>query len=179
MVYAADYTWSSTSDGVLSDSTSGCVLDWQPITLAGTVTISSSAPQLLLPFLLLIGGSLAEVVPTFEYRDPNTGEVLTCEKCPPGTHMAARCTATTQTQCVPCKEQHFTELYNYLPRCLYCNNFCTDNQEVETECSAVKNRVCRCKEGFYWANDFCIRHSECEPGQGVQTKGMCLSKDKK
>ncbi|KAG7229389.1 hypothetical protein INR49_012780 [Caranx melampygus] len=85
--------------------------------------------------------------------------------------MTAYCTATTQTQCAPCKDHHFTELYNYLPRCLYCNNFCTENQEVETECSAVRNRVCRCKEGFYWVNDFCVRHSECEPGQGVLTQG--------
>lgn len=85
--------------------------------------------------------------------------------------MTAHCTATTQTECAPCQGEHFTELWNYLPRCLYCSNFCFDNQEVETECSPVSNRVCRCKEGFYKTSDFCIRHTECGPGQGVQTKG--------
>ncbi|XP_071324750.1 tumor necrosis factor receptor superfamily member 6B-like [Trachinotus anak] len=132
--------------------------------------------MLLLPMLFLLsdafrGPSMVESVPTFEYLDRYTGESLTCDKCPPGTHMTAHCTSTTPTQCAPCRSHHFTELWNYLPRCLYCNNFCTENQEVETECSAVSNRVCRCKEGFYWASDFCIRHSECEPGRGVQMKG--------
>ncbi|XP_022609196.1 tumor necrosis factor receptor superfamily member 6B-like [Seriola dumerili] len=128
--------------------------------------------MLLFPLLFLFCGSSAGgSVPTFEYRNPFNGDSLTCDKCPPGTHMTAQCTATTPTQCAPCKSHHFTELWNYLPRCLYCANFCTENQEVETECSAVSNRVCRCKEGFYWTNDFCMRHSECEPGQGVQTKG--------
>lgn len=100
-----------------------------------------------------------------------TGEVLTCNKCPPGTHMKEHCTATTHTQCAPCRADHFTELWNYLPRCLYCSTMCTENQEVEEECSPVSDRVCRCKEGFYWNNDFCATHAECAPGYGVQTKG--------
>lgn len=86
--------------------------------------------------------------------------------------MAAHCTPSTSTKCVPCEENHFTELWNYLPRCLYCGNFCYENQEVETECSATSNRVCRCKEGFYSSSDFCFRHSECKPGLGVKNKGM-------
>ncbi|XP_069393293.1 tumor necrosis factor receptor superfamily member 6B-like [Paralichthys olivaceus] len=126
--------------------------------------------------LLLLSGVLSAVpavepLHTFQYRSPVTGEDLTCTQCPPGTHMTARCTASTPTQCAPCRKEHFTKLWNHLSRCLYCDNFCTDNLEVETECSPVSNRVCRCKEGFYWASDFCVQHSECEPGNGVQTKG--------
>ncbi|XP_044063130.1 tumor necrosis factor receptor superfamily member 6B-like [Siniperca chuatsi] len=132
--------------------------------------------MLLLPVLFLLSGVLrgvlaVESVPTYEYRDPFTGESLICDKCPPGTHMAAHCTATTPTKCAPCIADHFTELWNYLPRCLYCSNFCNGNQEVEKECSTVSNRVCRCKEGFYMIDDFCVRHSECGPGSGVQIKG--------
>ncbi|AWO96889.1 putative tumor necrosis factor receptor superfamily member 11B-like [Scophthalmus maximus] len=133
--------------------------------------------MLLLPALFLLSGVLCAVpvavesVPTFEFRNQLTGEILTCAKCPPGTHMTAHCTASTPTGCAPCRSEHFTELWNYLPRCLYCNNICSENQEVETECSPMSNRVCRCTDGFYWANDFCVRHSECEPGQGVQAKG--------
>lgn len=91
--------------------------------------------------------------------------------CPPGTHMAAHCTANRRTECLPCAEHQYTELWNYLPRCIYCNNVCYDNQEVELECSAMNNRVCRCKPGFYSANDLCRRHSECQPGLGVKTNG--------
>uniref|UniRef100_A0A665SWX7 TNFR-Cys domain-containing protein n=2 Tax=Echeneis naucrates TaxID=173247 RepID=A0A665SWX7_ECHNA len=113
----------------------------------------------------------SEPVPTFSHRDPRTGETLVCEKCPRGTHMTAHCTASTPTRCERCGEHQFTEMWNYLPRCLYCDNFCTDNQEVEVPCSPSSNTVCRCKQGFYWIGDFCVRHSECEAGQGVVTTG--------
>ncbi|XP_041811941.1 uncharacterized protein LOC121620070 [Chelmon rostratus] len=117
-------------------------------------------------------------------QDPSTGETLICAKCPPGTHMAAHCTAATVTRCAPCKGELYTEPWNYLPcsicgppRCLYCNNFCYEKQEVEKEyCSWTRsNRVCRCKEDFCCADNFCIRHTECGPGHGVQTKGTSQS----
>ncbi|XP_062278894.1 tumor necrosis factor receptor superfamily member 11B-like [Scomber scombrus] len=132
--------------------------------------------MLLLPALVLLsdilcGASAGEVAPKYEHTDHLTGKTLLCDKCPPGTHMTAHCTTTKSTQCKQCRENHYTELWNYLPRCLYCNNLCLGNMEVEKECSAVSNRVCRCKEGFYWTNDFCMRHLECGPGYGVQTKG--------
>lgn len=133
-------------------------------------------PQLLLLFLLppfaLCSSSVEESVPTYEHQDPSTGTTLLCTKCPPGEHMVAHCTPSMPTKCVPCGENHFTELWNYLPRCLYCSNFCYENQEVEKECSATSNRVCRCKGGFYWSSGFCFRHSECKPGMGVETEGI-------
>ncbi|RVE62392.1 hypothetical protein OJAV_G00156640 [Oryzias javanicus] len=122
---------------------------------------------LLLPALLCEANSL----PTYKYHDPSTGKILTCKKCEPGKYMAAHCTATTDTKCLPCKANHYTELWNYLPKCLYCNNICTRNQEVEMECSATNNRVCRCKQGYFMKDDFCVSHSECGLGHGVQTKG--------
>ncbi|XP_026225910.1 tumor necrosis factor receptor superfamily member 11B-like isoform X2 [Anabas testudineus] len=132
--------------------------------------------MLFVPVLFLLSGVLCaslvvDSVPTYEHTNRITGQVLTCDMCPPGTHMTAHCTATTPTQCAPCRRDHYTELWNYLPRCLYCSTFCTENQEVVKECSAVSERVCQCKEGFYWNDDFCARHSECGPGHGVQKKG--------
>ncbi|XP_037310159.2 tumor necrosis factor receptor superfamily member 6B-like [Pungitius pungitius] len=125
--------------------------------------------MLFLPVLLLL--SCVESTPTFDYQDSFSGDVLTCDKCPPGTHITDYCTATTPTACAPCRRQHYTELWNYLPKCLYCSNFCTENQEVETECTETSNRVCRCKDGFYLTGDSCVRHKKCPPGRGVQTKG--------
>lgn len=144
----------------------------------GLMTWMMFSLQFLVPVLfllsssLLCGASAVKSVTTYERQDPSTGETLICDKCPPGTHMTEHCTANTRTKCAPCIEDHFTALWNYLPRCLYCNNFCYENQEVEKECSATGNRVCRCKEGFYLSDDFCIRHSECKPGLGVKTKGI-------
>ncbi|XP_068425780.1 tumor necrosis factor receptor superfamily member 6B-like [Clinocottus analis] len=125
--------------------------------------------MLLFPFLLLLSG--VESTPTFTHRDSLTGEALICDKCPPGTYMKAYCTASTRTECAPCRSHHFTELWNYLPKCLYCNNLCVENQEVETECTATSNRVCRCRDGFYMTGDSCSRHRACGPGHGVLNKG--------
>ncbi|KAM4580042.1 uncharacterized protein PAE49_005086 isoform 2-T2 [Odontesthes bonariensis] len=133
------------------------------------MSVLSLAVLFLLP-VALFGATASDPAPTYERHDPTTGKTLICEKCEPGTHMEAHCTATTPTKCMPCRSGHYTELWNYLPRCLYCNNICTQNLEVETECSPLSNRVCRCKEG-YWMKDFCIRHSKCGPGHGVQIKG--------
>ncbi|XP_017265396.1 tumor necrosis factor receptor superfamily member 6B [Kryptolebias marmoratus] len=129
--------------------------------------------MLSLTVLILLHGvtSASEPAPTYSHQDPFTGQTLMCDRCPPGTHLAAHCTATTPTKCSPCRSDHFTELWNYLSRCLYCNNICTQNQEVDIECSSVNNRVCRCKPGFHMIDDFCIRHSECGAGYGVQSKG--------
>nr|XP_020490230.1 tumor necrosis factor receptor superfamily member 6B-like [Labrus bergylta] len=128
--------------------------------------------MLILPVLLLFSAVPRSVSdPTYERVDPLTRESLLCNMCPPGTHMSAHCNATTQTVCKPCSNEHFTEMWNYMPKCLYCNTFCQGNMEVEKECSAVNDRVCRCEEGYYKRYDFCVRHTECGPGHGVHTKG--------
>ncbi|XP_054898112.1 tumor necrosis factor receptor superfamily member 6B-like [Poeciliopsis prolifica] len=131
------------------------------------MSVLSQLVMLLLPGIIFC----TEQDPTYEHRDRVTGEILLCNKCEPGTYRTAHCTATRQTQCRQCQSDHFTELPNYLSRCLYCNNFCSQNQEVEIECSPVSNRVCRCKAGFYMMEDFCIRHTECGSGYGVQAIG--------
>ncbi|XP_061675969.1 tumor necrosis factor receptor superfamily member 6B-like [Syngnathoides biaculeatus] len=133
-------------------------------------------PPLLLLLLLLLCGvhchdSASESPPTYKHRDPSTGETLACNKCPPGTRMSAHCTAAAQTQCAPCRDEHFTELWNYLPKCLYCSDSCSGDKEVEVECSPRRNRVCRCKEGLHMTGDYCNRHSECARGHGVLTRG--------
>uniref|UniRef100_A0AAZ3Q5Y2 TNFR-Cys domain-containing protein n=1 Tax=Oncorhynchus tshawytscha TaxID=74940 RepID=A0AAZ3Q5Y2_ONCTS len=96
--------------------------------------------------------------------------LLTCHRCPPGHHMSAHCTATTQTVCTPCPSGHYTQYWNYLHKCLYCGTFCGEHQVVKEECSVLNDRVCECKGGYYWDADFCIRHgvSFC---YGVKRRG--------
>ncbi|XP_056142793.1 tumor necrosis factor receptor superfamily member 6B-like [Lampris incognitus] len=109
--------------------------------------------------------------PTYQRRDPPSGEQLTCAMCPPGTHMAAHCTATTPTTCAPCPANHFTDLWNYMPKCLYCNLLCGEDEEAERECSPRHNMVCRCKPGYYSNAGICFKHSRCGRGYGVKTNG--------
>ncbi|KAG5857063.1 tumor necrosis factor receptor superfamily member 6B-like isoform X1 [Anguilla anguilla] len=125
---------------------------------------------LVVMFLAVVTDATTISVPTYERHDPVTGVTLTCNRCPPGYHKHADCTATRETQCVPCKPRHFTQHWNYLSKCLYCNNFCGENEFVKQECSPLTNRVCECKEGYYHNHGFCIRHTRCPSGQGVELK---------
>ncbi|XP_052003484.1 tumor necrosis factor receptor superfamily member 11B-like [Xyrauchen texanus] len=130
----------------------------------------------LVVMMLALGiyASTAEV-PTYQLEDPATGRILTCTRCPAGYHMRSHCTPTQDTVCSRCPEHHFTQFWNYLPKCLYCSTFCVENQYVKKECSPTNNRVCECQEGYYWQADFCIKHTECPSGYGVQKNGTVHS----
>uniref|UniRef100_A0A3Q0RU39 TNFR-Cys domain-containing protein n=1 Tax=Amphilophus citrinellus TaxID=61819 RepID=A0A3Q0RU39_AMPCI len=94
--------------------------------------------------------------PAHEDQDPITGETL---KCSVSTHVSAHCTATAPTQRAPCRSGHFTSLWNHLS----CSSICAGSQEVETGSSQTADGMCRCKDGFYWDEDFCIRHTVFRP----------------
>ncbi|ADA57887.1 membrane protein ORF124 [Anguillid herpesvirus 1] len=122
--------------------------------------------------LACVAACFSEKVPT--WTDPVTG--LTCDRCPAGTHVVKQCTATTPTECGACPANHYTEFWNYLNRCLYCGVRCTEQQVEKSTCSATHNRVCECKPGYHiYADDFCLRHSTCPPGQGLLVAGTPTS----
>ncbi|KAK7157273.1 hypothetical protein R3I93_008678 [Phoxinus phoxinus] len=116
--------------------------------------------------------------PTYQHEDPLTRQILTCTRCPAGTHMGAHCTATEETVCSSCPKGHFTQFWNYLPKCLYCSTFCVENQYIKKECTPTNNRVCQCKEGYFWQANFCIKHTECPSGYGVRQNGTSHSDTK-
>ncbi|KAG9331192.1 hypothetical protein JZ751_019906 [Albula glossodonta] len=113
--------------------------------------------------------------PTYKWTDDVTGESLTCEKCPPGTHVVKHCTREQSTVCGKCPERHYTEFWNYVERCRYCNVFCTEDQYEKTPCSPTQNRVCDCKSGFYFEHGLCWKHSACPPGEGVSRNGTAYA----
>ncbi|XP_010289316.1 PREDICTED: tumor necrosis factor receptor superfamily member 6B-like, partial [Phaethon lepturus] len=96
---------------------------------------------------------------------------LTCQQCPPGTFVAQHCTRDRQTVCAPCPDLHYTQYWNYLEKCRYCNVICEEKQVEVQQCNSTHNRVCQCQEGYYSEMEFCIRHSECPPGSGVEKLG--------
>uniref|UniRef100_M3XKL0 TNFR-Cys domain-containing protein n=2 Tax=Latimeria chalumnae TaxID=7897 RepID=M3XKL0_LATCH len=109
--------------------------------------------------------------PTFNHWDSTTGQLLTCNQCPPGQYLTKHCSVHHQTHCASCPADHYTQVWNYIEKCQYCNNFCKRDQYVKHECNATHNRVCECKEGFYWYFEFCMKHSECPSEYGVRVKG--------
>ncbi|XP_043995260.1 venom phosphodiesterase 2 isoform X2 [Gambusia affinis] len=109
---------------------------------------------------------------TYEVTDPITRNPLQCDRCPPGTFLRARCSSIKKSECAPCPQGSFTELWNYIGRCLRCG-VCGRNQVVKKECTANSDCQCECKQGYFYRQDYdmCVRHSECPSGQGVLTKG--------
>ncbi|XP_074744402.1 tumor necrosis factor receptor superfamily member 6B isoform X2 [Strix uralensis] len=126
------------------------------------------APLLLLLLPAELGSSAQ---PTYPWKDAVTHEKLTCQQCPPGTFVAQHCTRDRQTVCEPCPDLHYTQYWNYLEKCRYCNVICEEKQVEVQQCNSTHNRVCQCQEGYYSEMEFCIRHSECPPGSGVEKPG--------
>ncbi|XP_057272577.1 tumor necrosis factor receptor superfamily member 6B [Pezoporus wallicus] len=125
------------------------------------------APLLLL-LLARLGCSTQHV---YQWRDAASNEQLTCRRCPPGTFMAQHCTRDRPTRCEPCPDLHYTQYWNYLDKCRYCNVICGERQVEVQQCNATHNRVCQCQDGYYSEMEFCTRHSKCPPGFGVEKRG--------
>ncbi|NWI67621.1 TNF6B factor, partial [Todus mexicanus] len=123
------------------------------------------------PLLLLLAELGCGAQPTYPWKDAVTREKLTCQQCPPGTFVAQHCTAASPTVCQPCPDLHYTQYWNYLEKCRYCNVICEEKQVEVQHCNSTHNRVCQCREGYYSEMEFCIRHSECPPGFGVEKLG--------
>uniref|UniRef100_UPI00398F5130 tumor necrosis factor receptor superfamily member 6B-like n=1 Tax=Pristiophorus japonicus TaxID=55135 RepID=UPI00398F5130 len=113
--------------------------------------------------------------PTYQRRDAITGQMLTCEQCPPGTFVEKHCTSLHPTICGPCPDLHYTQYWNYLQKCRYCNVFCGDQQYEKHQCNITHNRVCECKAGYYFEFEFCLKHTNCPHGVGVIKMGTPYS----
>ncbi|XP_030002457.1 tumor necrosis factor receptor superfamily member 6B-like isoform X2 [Sphaeramia orbicularis] len=132
----------------------------------------------VLPLLLLLvhaARPLPDPLLTFRDTDPVSGKTLECDRCPPGTFLRARCTATRKTVCETCPPGSFTELWNYVPKCLRCG-VCAHNQVEKSACTASSDCQCACKDGYFFKETYgmCRRHAECPSGHGVLTTGSAL-----
>ncbi|NWU96090.1 TNF6B factor, partial [Upupa epops] len=123
------------------------------------------------PLLLFLAEQGCRAQPTYPWKDAVTQEKLRCQQCPPGTFVAQHCTRDRETVCEPCPELHYTQYWNYLEKCRYCNVICGEKQVEVQQCNSTHNRVCQCQQGYYSEMEFCIRHSECPPGYGVEKLG--------
>ncbi|KAF4081601.1 hypothetical protein AMELA_G00163330 [Ameiurus melas] len=128
------------------------------IILTVLVLYSSIAPSVI-----------AENETTYQRKLPS-GKIVTCERCLPGFRLQKHCTDTQRTVCRPCDAGFYTEFSNYIFDCLPCD-WCSSDQTVAQECTRSSNRVCECKEGFYWNSHFCQQHTVCQKGYGVKVKG--------
>ncbi|XP_022453093.1 tumor necrosis factor receptor superfamily member 6B [Delphinapterus leucas] len=127
--------------------------------------------QLPALLLALAARGTAAGAPTYPRRDAETGEWLACDKCPPGTFVQRPCGRDNPTTCGACPPRHYTQFWNYLERCRYCNVICGEREEEARPCGATHNRACRCRPGFFAHAGFCLEHEPCPPGAGVVAPG--------
>ncbi|OCT62546.1 tumor necrosis factor receptor superfamily member 6B [Xenopus laevis] len=135
----------------------------------------TSLAQLALCSVILALAQTGPSALTYQWKDSVTGELLICNKCQPGTSVAKHCTSTSPTQCQPCPDNHYTQYWNYLDKCRYCNVFCEDRERVKHECNATHNRVCECQPGYHRGIHFCVQHKACDPGYRVSQEGTAES----
>ncbi|XP_078695656.1 uncharacterized protein LOC144924415 [Branchiostoma floridae x Branchiostoma belcheri] len=109
---------------------------------------------------------------------------LCCIKCLPGFYKDKDCDADSPTKCLQCPGGTYTEFPNYLDECLVCEH-CSEDHGIEEKrpCLPTQNRKCRCMDGFFLEPplvlgqnaDMCLRHQECQPGEGVVERGTRTS----
>ncbi|XP_065501805.1 tumor necrosis factor receptor superfamily member 6B isoform X3 [Caloenas nicobarica] len=136
-----------------------------------TLSLRHLAKWMFAPLLLFLAELGSDAQPTYQWKDAVTHEKVTCQQCPPGTFVSQHCSRDRQTVCAPCPELHYTHYWNYLEKCRYCNVICGERQVEVQLCNSTHNRVCQCQEGYYSEMEFCIPHSECPPGFGVEKLG--------
>nr|KAF6445436.1 TNF receptor superfamily member 1B [Molossus molossus] len=98
---------------------------------------------------------------------------MCCRMCPPGYRAQAFCTKTSNTECAPCEDSTYTQLWNRVSKCLSCGSRCSSDQVETQACTRERNRVCSCRPGWYCVlgSDqgcrLCSPLRRCPPGFGV------------
>ncbi|XP_072251145.1 tumor necrosis factor receptor superfamily member 5 [Leuresthes tenuis] len=95
-----------------------------------------------------------------------------CDRCPAGHYVQVECSATQGTKCDNCRHGHYTATTNYLLKCEVCKN-CFERNKLKqvSECTADRNTVCECLEGFFCSTDecdHCKKVTSCGLGFGVK-----------
>ncbi|XP_071786602.1 uncharacterized protein [Asterias amurensis] len=91
-----------------------------------------------------------------------------CSLCMAGFGVQRLCTWTEDTQCIPCRDGHYSESSDMFGDCLMCRQ-CGMNQGVRRPCTRTSNTVCsqRCARGFFFSpyDRDCLPCSPChQPG---------------
>ncbi|XP_054981672.1 tumor necrosis factor receptor superfamily member 11A [Sorex araneus] len=96
-----------------------------------------------------------------------------CDKCQPGTYLAAKCSATSESVCLPCGPEEYLDTWNEEEKCLL-HKVCDLGKAlvVDYPGNRTSPRLCTCTLGYHWSQDCvcCRRNAECAPGFGAQVQ---------
>ncbi|XP_020851443.1 tumor necrosis factor receptor superfamily member 11A isoform X2 [Phascolarctos cinereus] len=90
-----------------------------------------------------------------------------CTKCDPGKYMSAKCTATSESICLPCGPDEYIHTWNEEDKCLL-HKVCDSGKGLKVVHPGNRTfpRQCACTPGYHWSDDFdsCQRNGKCGPG---------------
>ncbi|XP_074135135.1 tumor necrosis factor receptor superfamily member 11A isoform X2 [Sminthopsis crassicaudata] len=90
-----------------------------------------------------------------------------CTKCDPGKYMSAKCTATSESICLPCGPDEYLHTWNEEDKCLL-HKVCDKGKGLKVVHPGNQTfpRQCACIPGYHWSEDFeiCQRNGKCDPG---------------
>uniref|UniRef100_A0A8C4X493 Tumor necrosis factor receptor superfamily member 6 n=1 Tax=Erpetoichthys calabaricus TaxID=27687 RepID=A0A8C4X493_ERPCA len=110
--------------------------------------------------------------PSDEYP---TEEKRCCQMCPEGTHVVSDCEKDHSIPtCKKCTDETFTNHKNYLRQCGPCA-ICDLQLDLveESKCEATRDRICRCKKGWYCVNSVCNHCEKCEECKDFGIEQSC------
>ncbi|XP_066872140.1 tumor necrosis factor receptor superfamily member 11A isoform X1 [Kogia breviceps] len=138
-----------------------------------------------LPVLLALCALFGRLQVTFQISSPCTSERhykhlgRCCHKCEPGKYLSSKCTATSESVCLPCGPDEYLDTWNEEDKCLLHTVCDTGKALVAVEPgNRTAPRRCACTAGYHWSEDCrcCRRNAECAPGFGARLP-VQLNKD--
>uniref|UniRef100_A0A8C9CWP2 Tumor necrosis factor receptor superfamily member 5 n=1 Tax=Phocoena sinus TaxID=42100 RepID=A0A8C9CWP2_PHOSS len=138
-----------------------------------------------LPALLALCALFGRLQVTFQITSPCTSERhyehlgRCCNKCEPGKYLSSKCTATSESVCLPCGPDEYLDTWNEEDKCLLHKVCDTGKALVAVEPgNRTAPRRCACTAGYHWSEDCrcCRRNAECAPGFGARLP-VQLNKD--
>lgn len=128
-------------------------------------------------FLTILTRVHPESVPCGEPYLADNGR--SCFPCPKGFFKSSECEHNyTLANCKPCGHGTYQPDCTTALMCAPCQR-CKALQTKLADCNATHNTVCECQNGTVWVPDavkgdegFCMVHSICSPGQGLERRGI-------
>ncbi|XP_074064255.1 tumor necrosis factor receptor superfamily member 11A [Macrotis lagotis] len=103
-----------------------------------------------------------------------------CTKCDPGKYMSAKCTATSESICLPCGPDEYLHTWNEEDKCLL-HKVCDSGKGLKVVHPGNQTfpRQCDCTSGYHWSDDFdsCLRNGKCGPGFEAENPSIQSNKD--
>ncbi|KAK7127449.1 hypothetical protein R3I93_020130 [Phoxinus phoxinus] len=130
---------------------------------------------LVLAVLVLAEGH-SEESGCMDWENSDNLKDVCCKKCHPGNRLAHECGPDPMLLCAPCENDTFIDANTDTNRmiCRRCYQCTGGGMRVKEKCTASRDTVCGCSQGYRCANDKCSHClKECGKGEQPAGRGKC------